>query len=107
MKTSPWIWMVPLAFTLGCPYAPPARTTGPSETASVRLAIAGQYCDEYDETDYEGWEAVEVWMKVAVTNRGNDRVEFDPDRLRLVASDRVTLSPVSADSALSVTPGNT
>jgi len=99
--------LVIVALSAGCPYAPPARTTGPAESAGVQMAIVGQYCDDYDEPDYQGFEAVELRMTIAVTNRSNGSVGFDPDRIRLVAPDGVTPSPVAADSAMVVGPGET
>ena len=95
------------ALTAGCPYAPPARTSGPAEAAGVQMAIVGQYCDDYDETDYQGFEAVEIRMRIAVTNHSNERIAFDPDRVRLIAPDGVRPSPVGADNASYVAPGET
>jgi hypothetical protein len=71
------------------------------------MAIVSQSCDDADEPDWQGFEAVELRMRIAITNRGNDRVGFEPERLRIVAPDRVTPSPVAADSAIVVSPGET
>jgi len=90
----------------GC-FAPPARTSGPSEAQGVQMAIVSQYCEDADEPDDDGFEAVQLRMKIAVTNRTRDRIGFDPDRLRIVAPDRVTPAPVAADSPLVVSPGET
>jgi hypothetical protein len=96
-----------VAVTAGCPYAPPARTTGPTESAGVQMAIVSQYCEDSDEPDYQGFEAVQLRMRISVTNRGHASVAFDPDRIRLIAPDSVTPSPVAADSAMVVAPGET
>jgi hypothetical protein len=71
------------------------------------MAIVGQYCEDNEEPDDRGWPVIQLRMKVAVTNRTNDRLGFDPGRLRIVAPDRVTPGPVAADSPLVVAPGET
>jgi hypothetical protein len=90
----------------GC-FAPPARTSGPTEAQGVQMAIVSQYCEDTDEPDYEGFEAVQLRMKIAVTNRTSNCIGFDPDRLRIVAPDRVAPAPVAADSPLVLSPGET
>jgi hypothetical protein len=90
----------------GC-FTVPARSSGPSERDGVQMAIVGQYCDDSDDADWEGFEAVQLRMQVSITNRSNGRLAFDPDRLRLIAPDQVKPSPVAADSPLVVAPGET
>src|SRR6266542_1357746 len=107
MTTRTVMLCMTVALTAGCPYAPPARTTGPTESAGVQMAIVSQYCEDSDEPDYQGFEAVQLRMKISVTNRTNASVGFDPDRVRLIAPDRVTPGPVAADSPLVVGPGET
>jgi hypothetical protein len=90
----------------GC-FTAPARSSGPSQWDGVQMAIVGQYCEDSDDPDWEGFEAVQLRMKVSVTNRSSDQLAFDPDRLRLVAPDTVKPGPVAADAPLVVAPGET
>jgi hypothetical protein len=85
---------------------PPARTSGPSRAGGVEMSIVGQSCDDFDEEN-EGFEAVQLRMRIAVTNRSAGNVGFAPDRVRLVAPDHVTPNPVAADTAMIVAPGET
>jgi hypothetical protein len=101
-----WLSLLCGLATVGC-IRSPARTSGPSETEGIELKIVGQSCDDFDEPDWEGLEAVELRMRVSVANRGPRNVGFDPDRLRLIAPDQVTPSPVAADAAMLVAPGET
>jgi hypothetical protein len=71
------------------------------------MAIVSQDCDDFDEPDWQGFEAVQLRMRIAVTNHGSENVAFDPDRIRLIAPDTVKPSPVAADSAMLVAPGET
>lgn len=91
---------------VGC-FTLPARSSGPSRWDGVQMAIVGQYCDDSQEPDDRGSPVVQLRMRISVTNRGNDRLAFDPDRLRLVVPDKMKPSPVAADSPLEVAPGET
>ncbi len=89
-------------------FAPPARSSGPSESDGVQMSIVSQYCEDSAEPeDFAGSEVVQLRMKIAVANRGKGEVGFDPDRLRVIAPDRVSPSPVAADSRFVVAPGET
>ena len=90
----------------GC-LAAPAKSSGPSESNGVEMAIVSLDCDDSDEPEYQGFEAVQLRMRISVTNRGTANVGFDPDRIRLIAPDSVTPSPVAADSAMVVAPRET
>ena|SRR5689334_5472055 len=91
---------------LGC-FTAPARSSGPSEWDGVQMAIVGQYCEEEQDPDWIDNEVVQLRMKIGVTNRSTKSVDFDPDRVRVIGPDRVTPSPVAADSPLTVGPGET
>ena len=65
-------------------FTAPARSSGPSQWDGVEMAIVGQYCEDGEEADDRGEPVVQLRMKVSVTNRGNERLAFDPDRLRLI-----------------------
>lgn len=104
-RRSYWLCVICLA-TAGC-QTPPARSSGPTESEGVQMAIVSQHCDDSDEPDWQGFEAVELRMRIAVTNRGKGSVGFDPDRVRLIAPDTVTPNPVAADSVMVVAPGET
>jgi hypothetical protein len=72
------------------------------------MAIVGQYCeDSAAPDDFAGSEVVQIRMKIAVTNRGQGQVGFEPSRVRLIAPDRVAPTPVAADSRTEVGPGET
>jgi hypothetical protein len=89
----------------GC-YSAPARTSAPAELDGVKMAIVGQYCeDSAGLQDFAGSPVVQLRLQIAVANRGPGDVAFDPARLRVIAPDRVTPSPVGADSAFVLAPG--
>src|SRR6185369_358153 len=59
----------------GC-FAAPARSSGPSESGGVGMAIVGQYCEDSEGLDDRGFPSVQLRMKVAVTNRSGRSVRF-------------------------------
>lgn len=94
------------AVNTGC-FAPPARSSGPSEAQGVELTIVSQYCEEESDPDWEDNQVVQLRMKIGVTNKSKANVEFYPDRLRVVAPNHVSPAPVAADSSVIVQPGET
>jgi hypothetical protein len=107
MRTMLYTLWISCLVSAGC-FSLPAKSSGPSESDGVQMAIVGQYCEDSAEPDdFAGSEAVQLRMKIAVANRSKENVGFDPDRVRVIAPDRVTPSPVAADAALVVAPGET
>ncbi|HEY3593055.1 MAG TPA: hypothetical protein VGL13_04255, partial [Polyangiaceae bacterium] len=68
----------------------------------MSLGIAGQFCEESGDPDWVGNEVVQLRMKIAVENRGQDPIRVRADRWRVLTPDGIVAQPVDADEPMVV-----
>lgn len=90
----------------GC-FAAPVRSSGPSESNGVQMSILGQFCEDSIQPADNDLGTLRMRLKIAVANRGDDLVSFDPERVKLVAPNGISPEPVEADSPTTIAPGET
>jgi hypothetical protein len=90
----------------GCASAPTARVAGPSQDRGLSIALIGQRCDRENDPSWSVADILDLALRVAVANRSDAPVQFDPLALQLIAAGE-NRAPHRADDADLVMPGST
>ncbi len=99
------LWLaLACAASIRC-FAVPARSSGPSLASGVQMEIVGQFCEDDISPADNDLGTLRMRLKIAVANHGNESINFDPERVKLVAPGGITPGPIEADSPIVLYPG--
>jgi hypothetical protein len=89
MRNTSRVLVLALILVTACAHAPVYRSSGPSTNDGVKVAIVGQSCDQYHDSDFDYDDLVGLELDLEVRNDTDAPLAVHRDMIRVIAGDGI------------------